>query len=232
MNIFLELYKPFNPEEIKWRVGSTAKDKPSGLALAYIDSRTVMDRLDVVLGPMNWSVNYHTHDKGVICNLSLRIGGEWIAKADGSENTDIEGVKGGISSALKRAAVTFGIGRYLYNLPNIWVELNDSKKFITDKGMQTARAKLDEAVKGMYDLKPYLSKAEQDRLEVRRKELGSGPVISDVFGTDKVNVLAAQNYLAMLSLWGKMSEWQKEQEVFKCVWATYNNLTYVPSVFV
>jgi hypothetical protein len=38
----------------------------------------------------------------------------WIAKQDVSENTDYEGIKGGVSGALRRAAVQWGIGRYLY----------------------------------------------------------------------------------------------------------------------
>ena len=31
-------------------------------------------------------------------------------------------IKGAISDSLKRAAVSFGIGRHLYDLPSIWVK--------------------------------------------------------------------------------------------------------------
>ncbi|MFN2991986.1 Rad52/Rad22 family DNA repair protein, partial [Escherichia coli] len=45
-----------------------------------------------------------------------KVDGEWITKWDASENTQVEAVKGGRSSAMKRAAVQWGIGRYLYDL--------------------------------------------------------------------------------------------------------------------
>ena len=42
------LAKPFPADSIHWRVGSTTKDGKRGMALAYIDARDVMDRLDEV----------------------------------------------------------------------------------------------------------------------------------------------------------------------------------------
>ena len=44
------LAEPFPSDEIQWRVGSTTKDKKRGMALAYIDARSVMDRLVKVCG--------------------------------------------------------------------------------------------------------------------------------------------------------------------------------------
>ena len=57
--ILIALAKPFAPSEIEWRVGSTSRDKRSGIALAYIDARAVMDRFDEVMGP-NWKREYPT----------------------------------------------------------------------------------------------------------------------------------------------------------------------------
>lgn len=85
-----------------------------------------MDRLDQVLGSENWKVAYEFHGQtGVICNLSLKIGGEWITKQDGAEMTDIESFKGGISSALKRAGSAWGMGRYLYSLDAGFAQIVD-----------------------------------------------------------------------------------------------------------
>lgn len=123
-----ELSKPFPVNAIKWRIGSTSQDKKKGLALAYIDARHVMDRLDSVVGPENWQDKYDVYGPRIICSLSLRIEGEWITKADGAGDTHVEAEKGGISDALKRAAVKWGIGRYLYNLGNVWVECEPSGK--------------------------------------------------------------------------------------------------------
>ena len=118
-SIFARLAAPFPPEDVKFRPGATNGDK--ALALAYIDARAVMDRLDQVMGAANWQDSYRAGAAGgVLCRLELRIDGEWIAKEDGADNSDIEAVKGGISDALRRAGVKWGIGRYLYNLPNIW----------------------------------------------------------------------------------------------------------------
>ena len=106
-----QLKEPFEPRLVKFRKGGG-----TGL-LAYIDARDVMKRLDDVLGVENWQDKYTAVDGGFVCELSIKIGDDWITKSNGANNTKIEAVKGGISSALKRAAVNWGIGRYLYYLP-------------------------------------------------------------------------------------------------------------------
>ena len=104
------------------------KDKSKGLALAYIDARDVMDRLDFVVGPLNWQAKYPFLG---CCELSLLIGGQWVTKANGAGEPDFEGAKGQYSDAFKRAGVMWGIGRYLYGLSNIWLEIDRYKKFTT-----------------------------------------------------------------------------------------------------
>jgi len=123
-----QLKNPFDPKFVKWRVGATNKDKTKGIALAYIDSREVMKRLDDVCGVDGWQDKYIPMDGGFICELSIKIGDQWITKSNAAGNTKVEPIKGGASDALKRAAATWGIGRYLYYLPNVWVELNDHKQ--------------------------------------------------------------------------------------------------------
>jgi hypothetical protein len=44
------LAAPFAVEEVHFKPGALSKDKSKALALAYIDARTVMNRLDQVLG--------------------------------------------------------------------------------------------------------------------------------------------------------------------------------------
>jgi len=125
------LEKPFDPPTVKWRLGSTFQrdGQLRGLALAYIDARHVMDRLDEVVGPANWqSAIAETPVGRVLCTLSLRIDGEWIAKTDGAGATQVEGDKGGISDALKRAAVQWGIGRYLYAMGDTYVRVEERGK--------------------------------------------------------------------------------------------------------
>jgi len=126
-DLFDALCQPFPSGFVEWRVGSTNGDK--GLPLCYIDARAVMDRLDSVCGPDNWQCNYtQTGNGSIVCNLGIRTpNGEWIWKADGAGATDFEGEKGMLSDALKRAAVRWGVGRYLYELKAPWVEIANKR---------------------------------------------------------------------------------------------------------
>lgn len=122
-----DLEKPFPPETVKWRLGSTFKynNEDRGLALAYIDARHVMDRLDQVCGIDNWqSAIAETASGRVLSTISIRINDEWIVKTDGAGSTKVEADKGGISDALKRAAVQWGVGRYLYGMGDTFVKVD------------------------------------------------------------------------------------------------------------
>lgn len=145
-DLFDALSAPFPSEFIEWRVGptnakSTADKKPTrGQPLCYIDARTVMDRLDSICGVDGWQNNYAESGAGsIVCNLGIKMpDGSWIWKADGAGQTDMEAEKGMLSDALKRAAVRFGIGRYLYDITAAWIDLENGH--ISD----AARKKLDE----------------------------------------------------------------------------------------
>jgi hypothetical protein len=140
--LFDALCDPFPLEYIEWRVGSTTADKSKGLPLCYIDARAVMDRLDSVCGPDGWQCNYSpAPGNAIICNIGILIAGDWIWKADGAGATDVEGEKGMLSDALKRAAVRWGVGRYLYDLKAPWVELEAAGR--SHKIKDSERKKLD-----------------------------------------------------------------------------------------
>lgn len=114
-----KLAEPFAPFDIEWRIQQSGlkNGKPWGKVLAYVTNRAIMERLDAVVGPGAWRNEFSVGPGGgVMCGIGIKVGDEWITKYDGAENTDIEPVKGGISGAMKRAAVHWGIGRYLYNL--------------------------------------------------------------------------------------------------------------------
>ncbi len=134
MDILEQLKYPFDVKVIHWRVGATNREKTKGIALAYVDARDVMKRLDMVLGA-NWQCRYsHNGPQGTICDIGIKLDGEWVWRADGAGETDYEGTKGGMSDAFKRAAVRWGVGRYLYYLPNEWVDLAPGgKKFANPK---------------------------------------------------------------------------------------------------
>ena len=130
-----KLKEPFPETDIEWRLQSCGEKNGKfwGKALAYITSRAVQDRLDEVCGPDNWKTSIEKTGDTYLCTLSIRVKHEdgtyeWISRTDGADATDIEPVKGGISGAIKRAAVHFGIGRYLYNLDEGWADVREDGK--------------------------------------------------------------------------------------------------------
>jgi hypothetical protein len=125
------LAAPFALTEVKFKPQVVKNNR--AMALAYVDARAIQDRLDDVLGVEGWQDEYTTLEDGsVVCRLRLRIGREWITKMDvGSPSEQPDGgdrLKAAFSDALKRAAVKFGIGRYLYRLPAIWCDYDPVKK--------------------------------------------------------------------------------------------------------
>lgn len=122
MTIFEKLVAPFPTDSVGWRAQTLSKDGTKAMALAYIDARDVMRRLDETVGAGNWQDKYEVATGGrVLCTLSIRLNNEWISKSDGAGDTKVEADKGAISEAFKRAAVKWGIGRYLYDMPTPWV---------------------------------------------------------------------------------------------------------------
>lgn len=118
-----QLKNPFDPKFVKWRVGATTSDKTKGIALAYIDSREVKKRLDEVCGLAGWRDRLIAVDNGFISEIDIKIDNEWVTRSNAAGLTHIEPVKGGASDAFKRAASKWGIGHYLYYLPNVWVQI-------------------------------------------------------------------------------------------------------------
>jgi hypothetical protein len=117
--------------EIEWRIGSASKDtsgkKPWAKILCYIDARTLMDRLDAVVGPENWQDQYIQTAKGYLCSIGIKIADEWVWKQDAADSTDIEATKGGISDSFKRTGVKWGVGRFLYDTGTTWAEISSAQ---------------------------------------------------------------------------------------------------------
>lgn len=127
--IMEKLKAPFKEDEIEWRVGVTNTDKTKGLALAYVTNRAIQNRLDEVFGCFGWKNEFKEWKGGSqLCGISVNFNDEWITKWDGADNSQTESVKGGLSDSMKRAAYQWGIARYLYDIPQIWVDLEPHGK--------------------------------------------------------------------------------------------------------
>lgn len=136
-----KLFEPFPEAIISWRAQSVKSDGTAAMALAYIDARDVMNRLDQVCGITGWQCKYSHANGKTVCDIGILVdhinGLEWVWKADGAGDSDIEAEKGALSDAFKRAAVRWGVGRYLYDMPAPWVpceayqtEYNGKKKWV------------------------------------------------------------------------------------------------------
>lgn len=158
---FKALSAHFPGAQVSWRVGTLTQDKSSGLALAYLDARDVMDRLDTVCGPDGWQAAYPHAGQKTVCSIGIWCGPDrgWVYKANGAGDSDIEAEKGALSDAFKRAAVLWGIGRYLYDVPTIWAKVKAqgrSSVFTDDelKRLAGILAKLAAGTKPSSDLYP------------------------------------------------------------------------------
>jgi hypothetical protein len=125
------LAAPFENAEIKFKPQTVSGNR--ALAVPFVDARVIQDRLDDVLGVMGWQDSYEClPDGSVVCRLKIRLGDEWIVKEDvgGQSEQPDEGDrrKAAFSDALKRAAVKFGIGRYLYRQKPQWVDYDPQKR--------------------------------------------------------------------------------------------------------
>ena len=124
----LKLLEPFPENDIEWRVQACGEknNKIWARVLAYVTNRAIQTRLDGVCGQGGWQNQFISGPSGgILCGISIKVDGEWVMKYDGAENTDIESIKGGLSSSMKRAAVQWGIGRYLYNLEADFAIVNE-----------------------------------------------------------------------------------------------------------
>jgi hypothetical protein len=128
----------FKEEELEWRIQKAFiyNAQPGAIVVPYVTNRAIMNRLDEVCGKDGWYNEYQAGpDGGVVCGLSIRTDHGWVTKWDGAENTNIEAVKGGLSDSMKRAAVQWGIGRYLYTLPTAFAS-------VTQYGAEQCRTKV------------------------------------------------------------------------------------------
>ena len=122
---------PFPEDEIDFL--PKAQSGGQALGLAYIDARDVMRRLDLVVGPANWSFDFDVlAANGKMVKGRLTVLG--VTKCDAGEaDQEDEPLKSAVSDALKRCAVHFGIGRYLYYLPRIWAPFDAQKRRFAER---------------------------------------------------------------------------------------------------
>jgi len=99
----------------KWRTQSTSEWGSN--CVAYIDARQAQDILDEVCGQDGWQCEYKEYKGNLFCSIGIFTEFEqWVWKSDCGSESNIEKQKGEASDAFKRAAVMWGVGRFLYSM--------------------------------------------------------------------------------------------------------------------
>jgi hypothetical protein len=117
---------------VGWKPQAVKGDK--ALMVAYVDARDVAERFDKCVGgkwEFYWNTELATPDHVVVRGRLVVNGiaredvGEAFAAQDGNEEPLY---KAAVSDALKRCAVLFGVGRYLYRLPQVWIKWDVARR--------------------------------------------------------------------------------------------------------
>ena len=121
----------------KWKIQTKPKTDKKGACVAYIDSRDVQDVLDK---NCVWQSDFYESKWKLFCRISILTDDGWISRSDSwfLENKDIDDwteSKWEVSDTFKRAAVQWGIWRFLYSKDIQWVtleEYNSNKYKLTE----------------------------------------------------------------------------------------------------
>jgi hypothetical protein len=150
--VLADLRRPFTAAAVKFKPQSVSKTSDRAMATFYIDARLAAERLNHVVGAAAWSPSFRpvmaeTNAQAwmaaffpVECTLAV-LG---VTKTDvgvytNGSKPDEKAVKSAYSDALKRAAVQFGVGAYLYALPKQWFPFNrQDKKWTNEAAIRKA----------------------------------------------------------------------------------------------
>jgi len=151
-----------NRDRISFRVGGSGVTSKGAwaMALVYIDARTCQEELDTKFGVDGWQFTWSEvcgHEFAVHGELQCKMDDKWVTREDvgypqelkmSKGVNDSEVLKDAVSDALKRCAVQFGIGRFLYDAPklfsfNVKTGRNGKVKGFAVEGEQEISDKID-----------------------------------------------------------------------------------------
>jgi hypothetical protein len=137
-----QLRVPFLPEIVSWKPQTVTRDRRRCLAVPYVETQPYQDRLDDVCP--DWQDDYaiwfsdpqetagrmgekRTVPGKVFVKCRLVIDEHTRADVGECELTDENAFTTAKAQAFKRACASFGLGRYLYDLPKVWVDFDEDK---------------------------------------------------------------------------------------------------------
>jgi hypothetical protein len=90
------------------------------------------NRLDKICGPEHWQSSIALTERGAVCAITI-FGVTKSATGDyPSEKGDENVATSAEAQAFKRVCIAFGLGRYLYSLPQVWADYDEKKKQIIE----------------------------------------------------------------------------------------------------
>lgn len=127
------LAEPFPAHLVSWRAGATSRDKKRAQALPYAEPRAYEDRLNE-LAPGNWECHFRPWGESrLICELTIH--GVTRSSTGEFEERDKSAIAQGTAAeaqAFKRACSKFGLGRYLYDIPLVWVDYDEERRRLVE----------------------------------------------------------------------------------------------------
>jgi len=125
--ILSELAVPFHSTSVEWKPQAISADKKRALAAAYVDMRDYEDRLDKVFPQWTSSVQFVMTEKKVAAIVSLTIAGITRVNVGEASLEDENAFTSAYAQGFKRVCSDFGLGRYLYRLPQVWCDYDEKK---------------------------------------------------------------------------------------------------------
>ena len=134
------LRAPFTNDRLGVKVQSFSKDRTRAMLVLYLQHTDVQDRLEEV--DPAWSIQVMAEERaGDTVYARARLTLKGVSRENVGEGGDPKAAQ---SDALKRCAMLFGVGRYLYDMPTVWTEYEDSR----DRFRQWSVEDYDAAFKG------------------------------------------------------------------------------------
>jgi hypothetical protein len=133
MDIESALAQPFAINELELKPVSTNREKTRALVITYADTRAYYDRLDATVGPDDWRVEYRQLGSAVALIARVTIGQNYREDIGECHEQDPNRWTIASAQAFKRACAAFGLGRYLYSLPRLWVDYDPDRKAVRNQ---------------------------------------------------------------------------------------------------
>lgn len=150
------LTKTFPKDKLGVKVQSLSKNRDKAMLVLYLQHTDVMNRLEEVDPCWMNEVIEERGGNDYVC-VRMRV----IIKGVTRENVgDGRDPKAAYSDAIKRCAMMFGVGRYLYDAPTVWVPYNEQEdrfKQFTIEEYEMAAKRLSSASKAASSAKPKVA---------------------------------------------------------------------------